>query len=363
MKKEQFNPAFQLGLRKARIALSPACNLYCDYCDGPKSRKTEKPGAMEDFRSRGLETGTIPTGKYIEIIQHLHDVGFRGITFTGGEPMINSDWDEIVRAAHQIGMEQICLTTNGLLLSRYLENHGSLPEELTLLTVSFDTFSADKFAALTHVNRLPQIITGLQQVRETNPSLPIRANHVVLRSNFKELPEYIQQCEELGIFDEVNLLNLILKDPQNPNEVEYFKQEFIHPQEILNYLTAQGFSFSEGAKYEPVTETESGVKIILKDTDRTLRNEETCGNCPIYCQEGFYTVRVATDGSIRTCIDYRDQLPSIDSVAALNKQGTFQEQLGEMVQIFYHSQLKNTLQYFMKRYASSLLSDSLREDS
>jgi len=362
MKKEQFNPAFQLKSRKARIALSPACNLYCDYCDGPKSRKTEKPGAMEDFRSHGLETGSIPKDQYIEIIHHLYKVGFRGITFTGGEPMINRDWDEIVRAAREIGMEQICLTTNGLLLSRYLEKHGLLPEELTLLTVSFDTFDADEFAALTHVNRLPQIISGLQQVRETNPSFPIRANHVILRSNFKELSKYIQQCEKLGIFDEVNLLNLILKDPQNPNEVEYFKKEFIHPQEIMEDLVSQGYTFSEGAKYEPITQTESGVKIILKDTDRTLRNEETCGNCPIYCQEGFYTVRIATDGSIRTCIDYRNQLPSIDSVAAL-EQGTFQEQLEEMVQIFHHSQLENTLQYFIEQYASSLLNDDFGEDS
>jgi molybdenum cofactor biosynthesis enzyme MoaA len=354
MSKEQFNSNFQLSHRKIRIALSPTCNMHCVYCDGSQSRDINKPGVMEDQRSDDLETGIISKERYVEIIQHLYDIGFRGVTFTGGEPMINREWDKIAREARKIGMEQVCLTTNGLLLSKYLEKHGSLPEELTLLTVSFDTFSADEFAALTCVDSLPQIIANLKRVRETNPTLPIRANHVILRSNYKDLPRYIEKCEEEGIFDEVNLLNLILKDPQNPNEIEFFKQEFIHPQEILEYLTTNGYSFSEGVKYEPFTETESGVKIILKDTDRTLRNEETCANCPIYCQEGFYTVRVATDGAIRTCIDNRNQLPFIDSNVALGN-GNLQNELMEILQVFGNSQLENTLEYFMEKYGVTQL--------
>ena len=47
----------------------------------------------------------------------------------------------------------------------------------------------------------------------------------------------------------------------------------------------------------------------------TLR-DEGCASCPIYCQEGLFTARVSTDGSISPCLDRYAELPYINGRAA-----------------------------------------------
>jgi len=343
------NKALQLELRKARIAISPVCNFHCKYCDGNKGRQLKKPGAMEDFRSKPLERGVIDTETYIKIIKTLYDIGFRGITLTGGEPFLNEDWDKIVKKAKQIGMKQICVTTNGTFLKYYLGKNGCLPRELTLLTISFDTFDPKEFERITGVskNKLHQIIEGVRIVRERNPGLTIRANKVVTRSGLKSLSTFIVDCDKL--FDEVNLLNLILKEPKNKINKKFFEREFVSPYEIMKILSQGGYKFVMGPKYEPVSQTPNGLKIILKDTDQALRST-LCDHCPVYCQEGFYTIRVATDGTIRACIDYKNELPYIDGVDELKK-GILIKTLREfMKETLEAARLQNTLNDFFKRY-------------
>jgi hypothetical protein len=151
------------------------------------------------------------------------------------------------------------------------------------------------------------------------------------------------------LFDEVNLLNLILKEPKNKGSKDFFEREFASPHQIIELLSHKGYEFVMGPKYEPISQTPNGLKILLKDTDQTLRSS-VCDNCPIYCQEGFYTLRVATDGTIRPCIDYRNELPYIDGVEELRK-GTLTETLkAVMKETLEASRLQTTLNDFFQRY-------------
>jgi len=340
---------FRLNRRRARIAISPFCNLNCFYCDGPKSRKYNRPGAMEDFRSKSLNQGTINTDTFVKIIEAFHKVGFSGVTLTGGEPLLNPEWDEIVKKSKAMGISQICLTTNGTLLNSYLQKNKRLPEELTLLTISLDTFDAEEFKSITGGAKLEQIINGLKMVKKNNPKLKIRTNKVVMRYNLKSLVEYVKVCEKSKIIDEINLLNLILKDPRDSREKKFFEKEFVSPSAIIKFLSEKGgYNFLMDSKYEFITSTPKGLLIIVKDTNLTLRNTY-CNKCPIYCQEGFYTIRVASDGTIRTCMDYKNKLPFIDGPKELER-GLLVEKLKKIVQIFETVKLQKTLKKFFKRY-------------
>jgi len=123
--------------RTPRIAVTPHCNLNCIYCEGITGFDT-KLGAMEDFRRTSLEKGVIETIILMGIIENLYRVGFRGITLTGGEPLIRPDWDTIINQSRELGMERAEVTTNGTLVARYLDKKGKLPTGLTLLKVSFE---------------------------------------------------------------------------------------------------------------------------------------------------------------------------------------------------------------------------------
>lgn len=344
---------FRLNRRRARIAISPFCNLNCIYCDGPKSRKYNRPGAMEDFRSKSLNQGTINTDTFVKIIEALHKVGFSGITLTGGEPLLNSEWDEIVRKSKAMGMSQICLTTNGVLLNSYSQKNKCLPEELTLLTISFDTFDVEEFKSITRGAKLELIINWLKTAKRNNPRLKIRTNNVVMRRNLKSLAEYVKLCEKSKIIDEINLLNLILKDPRDSHERKNFEKEFVFPSEIIKLLSEKGgYNFLMDSKYEFIASTPKGLLIIVKDTNLTLRNA-CCNKCPIYCQEGFYTIRVGSDGTIRICMDYKNELPFIDGPKELER-GLLVEKLKKNVQMFETVKLRKTLKEFFKRYKIQL---------
>lgn len=334
-----------LDNRNIRVAISPYCNLDCIYCDGQNGRKLDKPGAMEDFRQKPLNLGVINTDTFLNIIEELHVAGFDGMTLTGGEPLMNPEWDVIVNKAKEIGMSRVGVTTNGMLLSSYFQKNEHLPEGLTLLTISLDTNDADRFKAITRRGNLEKVMKGLRKAKRNNPNLTIRANKVVLRNDIGSLMSYVEFCEKSGVIDEINLLNLILKTPENKN---FFEEEFISAPEIMEFLSAHtGYKFFIDSKYEFRAKLPSGLQIILKDTNLTMRNNQ-CDNCPIYCQEGFYTVRVATDGTIMLCPDYKASLPLIDSVLEIEN-GLLSNKIKEMVQTFAKVEIKQTLNEFFSK--------------
>jgi molybdenum cofactor biosynthesis enzyme MoaA len=304
-----FNPNYDIDERKARIAISPVCNLKCGYCDQGRNRSIAKPGAMEDFRSTEMKNGLIGTDDYIRAMESLYNAGYSGVTFTGGEPFLNVEWPKIVKGAKQIGFNQVQLTTNAILLSKYIESHGQLPQELDLLTVSLDTFDKTEFSRITTGN-LGLLLDGIDLVKKVSPNLPIKANKVVMRSNLPELENYVKLCEKTGLIDRLTLLNLVCKDPFSDDERSFFNEQFVPAQEIMEILS--NFNFKLDNKSEYTTITPSGLSINLMDTDKTLRSD-SCDGCPIYCQEGYFTARVATDGTIRNCSDFANKLPYVDS--------------------------------------------------
>ncbi len=306
---DAYEPNFDIAERKVRVAISPICNLKCEYCDHGAKRSKEQLGAMEDFRSTEISDGSMDIEGYTRAMRSLYNAGYSGIAFTGGEPLLNRNWPEIVKNAKDIGYKQVQLTTNAMLLEYYVEKNGPLPKELDLLTISLDTFDKGEFARITKGN-IDRVIAGINAVRDANPDLHIKANKVVMRNNLPDLEEYIKLCEQGGAIKRLTLLNLICKDPFSEDEKTLFNEQFVSPQEIMEILN--NYNFHIDKKYEYITTTSAGLLINLMDTDKTLRSEE-CENCPMYCQEGLFTARLATDGTIRTCSDFNNRLSYIQS--------------------------------------------------
>ena len=103
--------------RNIRIAISPVCNMNCIYCIGDnRNIHNRRMAAMEDIRDTPLSNGCISTEQLLDILNIFQKVGFNGISLTGGEPMLNKDWDRIINSAADIGFKRREITTNGLLL-------------------------------------------------------------------------------------------------------------------------------------------------------------------------------------------------------------------------------------------------------
>jgi cyclic pyranopterin phosphate synthase len=154
-------------LTDLRISLTDRCNLRCVYCmpaDGIDFRPPEE--LLQDDELRLL-------------VRVAAELGVRKVRLTGGEPTVRSGLVDLVRdIAATPGMEDVALTTNGLLLDRLaapLARAG-----LRRVNVSLDTLDPEKFARITRGGRVEQVTAGIAAA-EAAGLLPIKINAVIVR--------------------------------------------------------------------------------------------------------------------------------------------------------------------------------------
>ena len=125
------------------------------------------------------------------LAQVFAGLGASKVRLTGGEPLLRHELPELVsriRAAE--GIDEIALTTNGLLLRRYAE--ALRAAGLDRVTVSLDTLRPDRALAFARVDRHADIIDGVRAAREAGFT-GTKLNTVVIRGfNDDELVELLE---------------------------------------------------------------------------------------------------------------------------------------------------------------------------
>ncbi|MFN2433729.1 MAG: GTP 3',8-cyclase MoaA, partial [Gemmatimonadota bacterium] len=124
-----------------------------------------------------------------ELFQRRHVPGLRA--FPGVRPLLRKDLDVLVRRlAADARVEDLALTTNGILLPRYaraLRDAG-----LRRLTISLDTLRAERFRALTRRDSHAEVLEGIAAARETGFE-GTKINTVVVRGfNDDELGDLLE---------------------------------------------------------------------------------------------------------------------------------------------------------------------------
>ena len=92
-------PAFEIKPSSCNIMLTNRCNLRCVMC-GQWRQKPREELKTEDWK---------------KIMDDLRRNGFRNIHFTGGEPLLRKDLNELVSYCNKAGFT-VGMTTNGVLL-------------------------------------------------------------------------------------------------------------------------------------------------------------------------------------------------------------------------------------------------------
>lgn len=288
---------------KARVAISPYCNLKCHYCDNSRESSQDRVVSMEDFRKTMLSKGVISTMDYIRILAALLHGGFDMVDFTGGEPMLNKNWDLLVCSAKYMGFRSVEMTTNGTFISDYLLRNEMFPTELDRLKISIDTNNSKLYNRIVGGRaNIEEIIDGIKRLKNTNPQLKLTANCVLCKNTADHVIDYIEFIKDIG-FDGITFLDLVVRDTTKSNEIAFFSDEFLSGETIKDLIQS---NYGPLAVYEDRhlynVELPNGLTIGLSDTKGLTKRDERCDNCPCYCQEGLYTVRVATDGFITDCL-------------------------------------------------------------
>ena len=159
-------------LHDLRISVIDRCNFRCPYCMPEDRYAHDHVFLPKDQRLRFEEIERIARA-----FVHL---GVRKLRLTGGEPLLRRDLPELVRQLARIpGVEDIALTTNGVLLPRFakaLRDAG-----LQRLTVSLDSLDAATFRELSGGRgEVAEVLAGIAAA-ETAGFTRIKLNCVVLR--------------------------------------------------------------------------------------------------------------------------------------------------------------------------------------
>lgn len=167
---------FNRKIEYLRISVTDRCNLRCQYCM-PESGVTK------------LEHKDILTFEEIlRVVKVLAKLGIRKVRLTGGEPLLRRNIVSLVENIKSIdGIEQIFLTTNGVLLSRLADE--LIAAGLDGINLSLDALDGNIFAKVTRRKFLDDVLSGLRKI--VDGGIEIKINCVPIVG--------INECETLKI--------------------------------------------------------------------------------------------------------------------------------------------------------------------
>ncbi len=114
----------------------------------------------------------------LRIIGIARKLGIVKVRVTGGEPLVRRGLVEFLASLGKLGLEDISLTTNGILLESY---SGRIREAgVRRINVSLDSLIPERYARITRGGDLSSVLRGLEQADRAGFS-PIKINVVTVK--------------------------------------------------------------------------------------------------------------------------------------------------------------------------------------
>jgi cyclic pyranopterin phosphate synthase len=170
---------FGRPLGSLRLSVTDRCNLRCRYCMPEESYVWLPRASLLSFEELARVAGVFA------------GLGARKVRLTGGEPLLRHDLAVLVeRIRGMAAVDEIALTTNGLLLRRHAD--ALRRAGLDRVTVSLDTLRPDRALAFARTDRHADILDGIRAAGEAGFT-GTKLNCVVIRGfNDDELVDLLE---------------------------------------------------------------------------------------------------------------------------------------------------------------------------
>lgn len=244
------------------------CNARCGFCDFWKTDPS--------MRSQELDS-------YADAARFFDPMLF---TFTGGEPLLRQDLEELVAAvAGAVRLKYIILLTHGGMLS--VDRARSLWDAgVDQFNISLDYLDERHDAARGIPGLTAKILATVQGMRAAGIT-GIRFNTVIKRDNVDQIMPIVRQAVELGCG--VNLS--VYTDYKNGNRA-HLLDAAVH--DDVEALTAELLAFKRRRR-GVITNSD----FYLEQLPRYVRGEMTEP-----CKSGLRTVHLTPAGHVKRCPDF-----------------------------------------------------------
>jgi len=149
-----------------RMSVTEFCNLRCRYC------------MPEEGVCVKSHTEMLTEDEMITAVKVAASLGITKLRVTGGEPLVKKNIVSICRRVAAIeGIEEVCITTNGILLPKLakpLREAG-----VSRVNFSLDTLNPEKYAYITRRGVLADALAGLESAIEAGYT-KIKINAVLI---------------------------------------------------------------------------------------------------------------------------------------------------------------------------------------
>jgi GTP 3',8-cyclase len=257
-----------------RLSVTDRCNLRCTYC------------MPEEGIPRLHHEDILSYEEVLRLARIVTQMGITRIRITGGEPLIRKDILYLCASiARMPGLENLSITTNGLLLSQYAR--GLFDAGIKRINISLDTLQPEKYAAITRRDCFEQVWGGIRAVRDIGFA-PIKLNTVVMQGvNDDEIEDLASLTYHYPF--EVRFIEFM------PFQSDEDEDRFVAADKVLDRLAAVA----------PLLPTASGNS---NGPARHYRFPNALGKIGIispisqhFCQT-CNRLRVTADGKLRTCL-------------------------------------------------------------
>lgn len=259
-----------------RVSVTDGCNLRCIYCN---------PFGDHGF---GESAEILSFDEIHRVVRLCAECGIRKVRLTGGEPLMRRGITGLVRRlAGTSGVDDLSLTTNGMLLGRMA---AELKEAgLTRVNISLDAVDEQCYRRMTGFDALSQVLAGMHKALEVGLT-PVRLNCVVMR--------------EHNLSQVVGLARMTLQVPVSVRFIEYCPtsrvtgpaSDYVPNSEVRRTIESQ-----LGRLSAAVVPNAGGPAVYFKADGAAGAIGFISGRSSVFCRQ-CSRLRLTSDGKIKPCL-------------------------------------------------------------
>jgi cyclic pyranopterin phosphate synthase len=140
--------SFNRKIDYLRLSVTDRCNLRCTYCMPSGGIKLIDRKEIMSFE------------EILEAAGILTEMGIKKIRITGGEPLVRKGIIELIKQLKKIEkITDISITTNGILLNKYLDELCKIP--IQGINISLDTLDRQKYKEITRGGEIKHVLSAI----------------------------------------------------------------------------------------------------------------------------------------------------------------------------------------------------------
>lgn len=291
----------------ATLYLTERCNSRCVTCDY--------------WRHGRADMNLASVARLLPSLERLQT---RGVLLSGGEPLLNREWEAIAELLSANGL-RIWLLTSGLSLLKHARRAAQL---FHAITVSLDGTDRETYRAIRGLDAFDNVCAGIRAAAGT--AVPVSVRVTVQRANYRQLPAFVDLARKTGA-RQVSFLAVDVASPHAFGRTDDFGADLALRPEDLPVL--EKILCTMQSDYADAFD--SG---FIAESAKKLRNihqyfAAVCGTAaypPVRCNAPEYSAVISAQGRVSPCFFiagpadavWQDELESVlnsDSMLALRQ--------------------------------------------